>query len=54
MKLLKQVSRTYGKKSYHKHRIVIPNNIIKELGWDEGIELQPLVKDKNLLIEKED
>ena len=53
MKLLKQVSRTYGKKTYHKHWIVIPNEIVKELRWNVGDDLRPTAKDKKLIIEKE-
>ncbi len=53
MRLLKQVSRAYKEKSYHKHWIVIPNNLIKELKWDEGIELKAEVKNNKLIIEKD-
>lgn len=54
MRLLKQVSRAYKEKPYHKHWIVIPNDLIKKLKWDEGIELKGEVKGDKLIIEKED
>ena len=53
MRLLKQMSREYKGKEYHKHWIVIPNDLIKELKWDEGIELKGEVKDKKLVIERD-
>jgi hypothetical protein len=52
MKLLKQVSREYKGKSYHKHWVVVPNELIDELKWDEGDELNPYIKDGILMINK--
>jgi len=53
MRLQRQVSRKYKGTPYHKHWVVVPNEQIKELGWDEGQELKSVVKDKKLVIEKE-
>ena len=53
MRLLKQKSREYKGTSYHKHWVVIPNELVEKLKWDEGDELKPSVKDKKLIIEKE-
>ena len=52
MRLLKQKSREYKGTSYHKHWIVIPNDLIKELKWDEGIELKGEAKKDKLIIER--
>jgi AbrB family looped-hinge helix DNA binding protein len=52
MKLLSQISRQYKDKKYHKHWIVIPNDIVEKLEWDEGDELKAEVKNEKLIIEK--
>ncbi len=39
MKVLKVKSREYKGKSYHKYRINIPKEILKESGFKEGDEL---------------
>ena len=50
MKILTQVARIYKGKEYHKAWIIIPINMLKELGWKKGDELAPEIKDKNTLI----
>ena len=54
MRLLSQISREYKGKEYKKFWIVIPNNIIKKLGWKSGTELNADLKNNKLIIEKED
>lgn len=53
MRLLKQNSREYNGKQYHKHWVVIPNEIVLKLGWNEGDELKAEVKGDKLVIEKD-
>ena len=52
MRLLKQKSREYNGKAYHKHWIVIPNEAIEKLKWKEGEELQAEIKDEKLIIKR--
>lgn len=39
MKILKEKSREYKGKSYHKYKVNIPEKIIKKSGFKEGDEL---------------
>jgi hypothetical protein len=52
VKLQKQIAYRYKDKTHHKYVIIMPENIVSELGWKEGQELSLNVKDSNLLIEK--
>lgn len=52
MKLIKHRGRKYGDKDYYKYTVVIPNKIIKLLGWKGGEELTVNVKRKKVVIEK--
>ena len=54
MKLQNHISRKVGDKEYTKSWVVIPNEILKELGWESGQELKAEVKKDKLVIEKED
>ncbi len=54
MRLLKQKSREYKGKEYEKYWVIIPNKVIKKLGWKEGQDLEAEVKNKKLIIEEED
>jgi AbrB family looped-hinge helix DNA binding protein len=54
MRLQKQVAYKYKDKTHHKYVIVIPKNIINELGWNEGQELTINVNDSILKIEKQE
>ena len=40
MKLLKVKSRNYKGKQYYKHRINLPEELLKEAGFKEGDELK--------------
>jgi len=53
MKLIKQSGRKYGDKEYFKYIAVIPNKIIRELGWKGGEELEAEIKGDKLIIEKD-
>ena len=52
MKLIKQFGRKYENKTYYKFLTVIPNKLIKALGWKGGEDLEPIVKDGHLVIKK--
>ena len=52
MKLQKQLSRKVGTTSYDKWVVVIPNEKIKEAGWNEGIELDIDIKGDKMTIKR--
>jgi len=52
MKLQKQLSRKVGDVEYAKWVLVIPPNIIEELKWKEGQELEAETKENNLVVKK--
>ena len=52
MKLIQQKHSEYKGKKYYKSWVVIPQKIIEALGWKKGIELEPKIKDGNLVIKK--
>jgi len=52
MKLQKQLSRKVGSTSYDKWVVVIPNEKIKEAGWDEGMELDVDIKGDKMTIKR--
>ena len=52
MKLQSQVSRKVGDKEYKKFWVVIPQKIIKKLGFKAGDELKAVVKGGKLVIGK--
>ena len=52
MKLIKQQGRKYKDKEYFKYIVVIPNKIIKKLGWMGGEELSVEVKEKKVIIKE--
>lgn len=52
MKLQSQVSRKVGDTEYRKSWVVIPNKTLKELDWEEGEELESIVKDNELVLRK--
>lgn len=56
VKLQKHKAYTYkadnGKKIEHyKHLVVIPEDTIAELGWRNGVELSPVVKNNTLVLQ---
>jgi antitoxin component of MazEF toxin-antitoxin module len=54
MRLQKHFSRKVGNKEYSKYVVVIPNEHIEKLEWEEGLELEPEVKGKKLVISPKD
>jgi len=50
LKLQRQLSRKFKEKEYEKWVIVIPREVIENLGWKEGEELQEEIKDEKLII----
>ncbi len=50
MQLQKQLSRKHKNKEYPKFTIVVPPKEIEKLGWKEGEELEPEIKDNILII----
>jgi bifunctional DNA-binding transcriptional regulator/antitoxin component of YhaV-PrlF toxin-antitoxin module len=51
MKLQKQAAYKYKDKTHHKYVIIIPENIVNELGWKEGQELNIKIEGKKLVME---
>lgn len=52
LRLQKQRSREVKGKEYFRWAVVIPPGKVKELGWEEGDELEPVMEGKRLVIEK--
>lgn len=50
MKLQQQLSRKVKGKKYPKYVLTISPSVIKELGWEKGMELEVCVKDNKLVI----
>ena len=53
MRLIKQKGRDYGDKEYFKFLVVVPNKLIKFLGWKGGEDLGAEVKGDKLIIKKD-
>ena len=53
MRLLSQKSREYEGKEYKKFWVVIPNKLIKKLGWKTGEDLEAETKGDKLVIKKD-
>lgn len=54
MKLQSQVSRKVGDTEYTKFWVVLPQKVIRKLGWKTGQELDTEIKGDKLVVEKED
>jgi hypothetical protein len=54
MRLQKHGSRKVEGKEYFKWTIVVPPAEIEELGWTEGMELEPKRQGRKLVIEPRD
>ena len=52
MKILKEKSREYKGKSYHKYKVNLPEKIIKESGFKEGDELNATVRKGEIKLRK--
>ena len=53
MKLQKQLSRKYGNKEYPKWVIIVPPRQIEVLGWSEGEYLESEVRERELIVRRE-
>jgi len=51
MKLEKILTKKYKGKPYYSYRIIIPLELVSELGWKEDIELKPKIEGRKLVIE---
>jgi len=50
MKLQKQVAYKYKEKTHYKYVLIIPQDTITELGWQEGQELEIEIDHPRLII----
>ncbi len=50
MKLQKQLSRKYGGKEYPKYLVTIPPKTVDKVGWEQGTELEAIVKDGKIIL----
>lgn len=50
MKLQKQLSRKVGNVVYPKWLVVIPPEIVREIGWREGEELNAVVREGKIIL----
>jgi bifunctional DNA-binding transcriptional regulator/antitoxin component of YhaV-PrlF toxin-antitoxin module len=50
VKLQKRFAYKYKDKNHYKHIITIPDEIVHQLGWKEGIEIEPKVQDNELVL----
>jgi len=55
VKLQKHKAYTYTTESgedieHYKHTVTIPDDVVRELGWQTGVELRPEVKDSALVL----
>jgi len=51
VKLQKRFNRRIGNKEYSKWVVVLPNNLVTELDWKEGMELGGYTNTKNKSLE---
>lgn len=51
LKLQKHRTRKVGDKDYFKWELVIPNDVVKVLGWDDNIELESRARNGKLVID---
>ena len=51
MKLQKQVAYKYKDKTHYKFVLIIPQDVISELGWQEGQELNSQIDGTKLILE---
>ena len=52
MKILKEKSREYKGKSYHKYKINLPSELLEESGFKEGDELEAEAKKGEIKLRK--
>ena len=52
VKLQKRFAYNYKGKNHFKHQIIIPEDIIDKLGWEDGIELEPVLDNDSIVLRK--
>ena len=52
MKIIKEKSREYKGKDYHKYKINIPTKVITDVGFAEGDELEAVIKNGEIKLKK--
>ena len=52
LKLQKHKTRKKGEKEYFKWELVIPNDVVKLLDWDDTFELEARARNGKLVVEK--
>ena len=52
MKILKEKSREYNGKDYHKYKINIPKSVLDSAGFQEGDELKAEAKKGEIVLRK--
>ena len=50
MKIQKNLAYKYKQKNHYKHVVIIPNNLMDQLGWSPDSELEPKVEGNNLIL----
>ena len=53
IKLQRRFAYRYKDREHFKHILTVPEPILEELGWEEGMELTPRVKGDKLLFENQ-
>jgi hypothetical protein len=51
VKLQRRFAYTYNEKDHYKNVVTVPEDVIAELGWKAGQELEPKVQDGKLVFE---
>ena len=39
---------------HHKHLVVIPEDVVQKLGWEQGVELTPVIRNNALVLMPKD
>ena len=52
MRLQKRFNRKVADKEYSKWIVTLPPEEVEQLGWKEGMELEPEIRDGKLIIKK--
>lgn len=51
MKLQKHFAYKYKDRKHYKHVIVVPDEVVRKLGWKPGTPLQEVIREGQLLIQ---
>lgn len=54
VKLQKKFAYKYKDKEHYKHIVTIPDDVLEQLGWNEGAEIQQVVKNHQLIFKLAD